>query len=202
MFAWIDIETTGLDYSKFSQPGPSRLLEIGVVVTDDDLNELGSIRVVVHHPEIDRHAYDPFVTSMHTANGLWDLVADPETSVPIWKASRMVTDFLDDFFVPTDVMKDRPPMAGSSVQFDRQWLEVHCPDIFRRFSYRNADISGIREFARRWTTYVVEPTAPVGAHRSIEDLRDTIELARVYKEMIFDVAEGAGPQGPAPRSAG
>lgn len=41
---WIDVETTGLDTDT------NLILEIVMVVTDRDLNEIDSMRLVLHHP--------------------------------------------------------------------------------------------------------------------------------------------------------
>lgn len=181
MFAWIDIETTGLE----ERAAGSRLLEVGMAVTTDDLELVGYTSRVIHWPGIEPHTYDDFVREMHEKSGLWELVAIETIAVPITQAERSFVDFMGDHF--DDV---RPPMAGSSVQFDRRWIAEFMPDLHECFHYRNEDVSGIREFARKWRPDLDDSTViQQELHRAIPDLLDSIQLARFYKEHLFNTTK-------------
>ncbi len=70
MIAWTDIESTGLD------PRKEHLLEVALVITDDELNEILATSLVMKPVgiEIDDVQMDPYVREMHTRNGLLDEV--------------------------------------------------------------------------------------------------------------------------------
>lgn len=68
MIAWTDIESTGLDEDK------DHLLEVALVITDDDLNEVSAASVVVQPVgvlDVEALDLDPEVRKMHTLNGLF-----------------------------------------------------------------------------------------------------------------------------------
>ena len=69
MIVWTDIESTGLDAKK------DHLLEVAIVITDDELNEVAHDVVVVQPVgvvDIDKLEMDPKVRKMHTDNGLFE----------------------------------------------------------------------------------------------------------------------------------
>lgn len=61
---WLDLETTGLD------PKKERILEVGVRITNEQLNVLASFSEVLSCPREVLLDMDPFVWGMHTKNGL------------------------------------------------------------------------------------------------------------------------------------
>ncbi|MDN5659091.1 exonuclease domain-containing protein, partial [Brevibacterium sandarakinum] len=74
LIVWIDTETTGLN------PDHDRLLEIAVVVTRNDLTEVGSFDIVIAPDEGVDATVDlmgSFVRDMHTSNGLIQDLAGP-----------------------------------------------------------------------------------------------------------------------------
>lgn len=67
MIVWLDLETTGLDPRKHS------ILEIAMIATDDNLNQIGDPFTAVIRP-LHLHGYevaDKYVLDMHTKSGLW-----------------------------------------------------------------------------------------------------------------------------------
>lgn len=68
MICWVDVEADGLDPS-------GHLLEVALVVTDDDLNEVSYIDVIINPVGIDLEEMiakcDPIVQKMHADNGLF-----------------------------------------------------------------------------------------------------------------------------------
>lgn len=69
MICWVDTETTGLDERN------GHLLEVALVVTDDNLNEVSHLSTVVRPVGVNLEELiakcDPVVQEMHTKNGLF-----------------------------------------------------------------------------------------------------------------------------------
>jgi oligoribonuclease len=73
-------------------------------------------------------------------------------------------------------------MCGSSVQFDRTWLDYWMPEFSAKFHYRNIDTSTVKELCRRMNKKAFAKVPPkVEAHRVIPDLHDTLEEFNHYR---------------------
>ena len=186
MIVWIDTETTGLD------PHDGQLLEIAVLVTDDDYNELFSCQRLVQNPELAPETWHEKVLEMHTASGLLDDLQAHRGDRPLaWQTPEAIEadliKILTDRFGADELRK--APLGGSSVQFDREWLKVHMPKLIALLHYRNADVSGVGEFVRR-----DNPKADARrrnqnlggvAHRALDDIRYSVAQARWYRDEMF-----------------
>lgn len=181
---FIDVETTGLI------PSEGLILEVGVIITDLNLIQKDVFQQAIwDSPSYDKHVtqatLDEFVWNMHTSSGL--IAEATSEGLPM----EAVEDELGEWLEGYGIGKDEP-MVGSSVQFDRMWLEMHMPSVFELFSYRNIDISSIKELCRRYNPPVYarldEVTHPKKAHRVIPDLEDSINELVFYRDnFIFDV---------------
>lgn len=173
MIAWVDVETTGLD------PRVHHLLEVGVIVTDDELDEVGRTSVLLAPPAHARVTMKAEVVAMHEDNGLWAEARD-EGYIDRYRAQSELCLFLRRMGADDAVM---PVMGGSSVHFDRAWLKYHLPLFEEMFHYRNIDVSTLKELNRRWH-FAEEWTGDRDIHRSLPDLEDTIAHLRHYHEAI------------------
>lgn len=174
---WVDLETTGLDEQS------DLLLEVGFIVTDADLIEVARASWVIPwrsprgHLDSVRTMADPAVRDMHDANGLW-----VEAGVAGAFDGRAVTAWVTEH-APTATL------AGSSIgQFDVRWLREWLPGVLDGRTHRVADISSLREYARRWAPQLVERVEAQAVnrkiHRVIPDLEDSIALARAWREAL------------------
>jgi len=183
MIVWTDLETTGLE------PKTGSILEIAIVVTDDDLNEVGEPIVSIVKP-IHMRGYevmDDYVKKMHTTSGLahqiWDLClyrgelvtgAEPphgytpplRDDLPrLGDVERMVIDELfmcgGDRAAYAKTLKGTP-FAGSSIHFDRAWLHEHMDDLDKLFSHRMIDVSSFTECAKRWAPEIYSKRPGLG----------------------------------------
>ncbi|WP_263310027.1 oligoribonuclease [Brachybacterium atlanticum] len=172
LIVWIDTETTGLD------PATDDLLEIAVVVTCNDLTELGAFNIVTTpadgaHAAIER--MDAFVHEMHTANGLIDAIEGSEAHAPR-TADALAAGAIDRF---TAGHTGPFLLGGNSITHDRGFLARHAPQTFSRLHYRSIDVSGIEQEMLR-DGYDQQITAwrdrfvPSDAHRALADIRDSI----------------------------
>ena len=90
------------------------------------------------------------------------------------------------FSVSTSPNLGTVPLCGNSIGTDRRFL-AHClPEIDEYLHYRSVDVSTVKELARRWypEAYANGPKK-AGAHRALDDIRESIQELRYYREAIF-----------------
>ncbi len=75
------------------------------------------------------------------------------------------------------------------------------PELEAYFHYRNLDVSTIKELARRWYPNL-KSFGKTSAHLALQDIRDSIEELRFYRERLFVVAGSAGASMPFHTSIG
>ena len=51
--------------------------------------------------------------------------------------------------------------------------------------YRIIDVSSIKELARRWSPETLTKVVKTGAHRALDDIKESIEELKVYKKHLF-----------------
>lgn len=173
-FLWCDSETTGLEVGK------EKVLEVAFVLTTQHLEVIDSVTTTVWDAGYEE-AWDnaiPFVREMHVKNGLID-EAFPH-GLHIAEAEQM----LADFFVAHSIGAD-DPLCGSSVQFDRGHLTRAMPSLMASISYRNIDVSTIKEIGHRVRPDVmlkrdIEWADTEPAHRAEPDCYETISEFDFY----------------------
>jgi oligoribonuclease (3'-5' exoribonuclease) len=183
VIVWTDIESTGLDENK------GHLLEVALVATDDDLNERTFTSVVVRPVGISIGAVEmPLVVrEMHEKSGLLKDVADENVAMRLYEGEQFLVDWLASTFGRIEDLL-QVPLAGSTIGFDRRWLSIHMPNVQKRFNHRSIDVSSFTELASRWapSVYANRPKQEKGvAHRALEDVRNSIEYLRYYRQSGF-----------------
>jgi len=192
---WTDIETTGLDENT------GMILEVACMVTDRYGYVLGSFETLVrdshYQPETTRQGCIDFVQTMHDKSGLWDLI--DQASIHTWSVSdayQALEDFLEDFF-PTPVARENLlPLSGSSVHFDRKWMEHHFPGLLSQWtSHRDIDVSSTKEQIKLHNpdlmAHLENFWTPISAHRGTPDLIDSIMEYRFQIAEFFWTRENA-----------
>lgn len=170
---WIDLEMTGLD------PEKERIIEIATIVTDSELNLVAEGPVIaVHQPDSLLDAMDEWCTNTHGANGLTQRVKESSTSEA--EAEQQTLDFLAKYLEP-----GKSPLCGNSIGQDRRFLVKYMPKLEAFFHYRNLDVSTIKELARRWRPDVLAGVMKQGSHLALDDIRDSINELRHYREQFF-----------------
>lgn len=176
---WVDIENFGLAVSE------DLLLEVGFVITDLELNMIDEHSVVIwDEPHYDRYSRmqgnpdESYVLNMHTENGLF---AEAQS---IGLGMNEAGQYIEDWIRSHGITKEEP-MCGSSVQFDRERITHFWPRVASQFSYRNIDVSTLKEIASGYNPNVLKLfPKPISHHRSIPDCYDTINEFGIYLDNL------------------
>ncbi len=184
VLAWIDLETTGL-----KPVTEHRILEYALVFTDLELNELGATtHIVPQNVTIARSLMDDYVIKMHTDNKLLEELTSYEPRALQYDDS--VAD--EEQIILSGVMQDVKDkvteedvifvIAGSTVGFDKGFIEHHMPKLFAELHYRQLDVSvykvGFPE---------IFGTATSDAHRAMADIRASIQHHRHMRRIVQSV---------------
>ena len=172
---WVDCEMTGLDI------GTDALIEIAALVTDSELNVLGTgVDVVIHASEEALAGMPEVVVEMHARSGLTEAVRASTVSLP--EAQQMVLDYVSTW-VPE---AHTAPLCGNSIATDRAFLSRDMPELDGWLHYRMVDVSSIKELCRRWypRVYFAQPQKGM-SHRALADIRESIRELRYYRQTLF-----------------
>ncbi len=170
---WIDLEMTGLD------PEKEKIIEMATIVTDSELNLVAEGPVIaIHQPDSLLNAMDDWCTKTHGESGLTQRVKDSKVSER--EAEQETIEFLK-----LHVEPGKSPLCGNSIGQDRRFLVKYMPELEGFFHYRNLDVSTIKELARRWRPDVLAGVKKKGSHLALDDIRDSINELRHYRETFF-----------------
>ena len=170
---WIDLEMTGLD------PDQERIIEIATIVTDSELNTIEEGPVIaVHQSDSLLNSMDEWCTRTHGESGLTQRVRDSRISEI--DAEQQTLEFLQRYLEP-----GQSPLCGNSIGQDRRFLVKYMPELEAFFHYRNLDVSTVKELARRWRPEVLDGVQKKGSHLALDDIRDSINELRHYREHFF-----------------
>ena len=171
---WVDLEMSGLDAER------ERILEIATIVTDGELNVVAEgPEIVVHQPESVLAAMNDWNQKHHGESGLIDRVR--ASAIDEAEAERQTL-----AFVSAHVPASSAPLAGNSIHQDRLFLARYMRAFESHLHYRNVDVSTVKELVRRWypAVYDARPKKK-GSHRALDDIRESIEELRYYREAAF-----------------
>jgi oligoribonuclease len=183
VLVWMDLEMTGLD------PTRNVIVEIATLVTDDRLEIIAEgPDLVVHQPPQALAAMEDVVREMHTRSGLLPAIEASTTSLA--DAGAATLDFIRQH-VPTP---RSVPLCGNSIGTDRRFLATYLPEIEDFLHYRSVDVSTLKELALRWAPEVVE-SAPKKetTHRALDDIRESVNELRWYREHLFRLSAPDAP---------
>lgn len=172
---WIDMEMTGLD------PETCKVLEIATIVTDAQLNVLAEGPVIaVHQPDSILDTMDEWCTRVHGNSGL--TARCRESRIDEAEAARQTIAFLSDY-----VDAGKSPLCGNTIGQDRRFMVKYMPELEEYFHYRSIDVSTIKELAKRWQPEVLDGFEKKGVHLALDDIRESIEELRYYREKVFSI---------------
>jgi oligoribonuclease len=164
------------------------IVEIACIVTDADLAPLDEgIDLVTHASADELSRMDDFVKHMHTKSGLLPEIQASVVSVAA--AQEQVLAYVKQH-VP---VPGTAPLCGNSIGVDRRFLDRYMRELDGYLHYRSIDVSSLKELCRRWypAIYRKRP-GKAETHRALDDIRESIEELRYYREHLF-VAPPATP---------
>ena len=170
---WIDLEMTGLDHTK------DKILEIATLVTDANLNILNEAPTFyISQPQSIIDNMDEWNSKHHSDSGLLDLIRTK--GVCEKHAETGVLEAITPYIIP-----GVSPLCGNSIWQDRRFLERYMPELNNIFHYRNVDVSSVKELVRRWFPEIATELKKNGAHRALEDIKESIMELRYYRDRCF-----------------
>lgn len=183
-FLWCDLETTGLEPFK-----GDKMLEFAFKLTPLDIfceEDPQAIKPIwyyqksVHFSRSEAAALkfsSPFVYDMHTKNGLLEECAVSDVTCD--QVEIEVCKELDRLHSELGIKKGSVILAGSSIHFDRKWLEWFTPEICERLHYRIMDVSSLYPVLDMLR---INRLSFPKVHRAMADIDRTIaELADMLK---------------------
>lgn len=185
----VDIETTG---KHPREPGKiPAILSLGVIVFDRTWQEIAAKEWIVAYNtndlEVILEGMDPEVHAMHMASGLIsqlrrasELLDDTSPHAIGRRPTRLSEVEREAIEFIAAQQGAGSPMFGSSVHFERKWLDVFMPKLNALFHYRNLDASSLAEMAKLDDLKLHRgKEAKVSKHSTLSDVRDSAALARL-----------------------
>ena len=169
---WIDLEMTGLD------PDIHVILEIATIITDFDLHILAEGPVIaIARTQKELSRIDGWSFEHHSNSGLLQRVE--ESSVGIEEAEKLTLDFIKEW-----VGIHESPLCGNSVHQDRLFLRKEMKNLESYLHYRLIDVSTLKGLAQHWYS-TLEKFPKKSTHLALDDIYESIEELRYYRENIF-----------------
>ncbi|GIC87090.1 oligoribonuclease [Aspergillus udagawae] len=175
---WIDCEMTGLN------PETDTILQICCYITDANLNLLdpAGFETIIHHDRSVLESMSPWCVDTHGRTGLTAAVLASTTNPAAAAASLLA-------YIQRYVPHPRTALlAGNSVHADKMFLAKEpYKAVLEWLHYRILDVSAFKEAARRWggETLLREVPPKKEVHLAREDILESIEEMRFYKERLF-----------------
>jgi oligoribonuclease len=168
---WMDLEMTGLD------PKEDRILEVAVIATDWDFNEIASYTAVTK--------VDASIVDERMVGEFWEkfpqvreaLVAQNLEGRDGEAVEDELLAFIDEHFeAGTRIL-----LAGNSIHQDRKFIENEWKRLDERLHYRMLDVSAWKVvFGGKYKKQFAKPEA----HRALEDIRGSIEELKYYLQKV------------------
>ena len=171
---WIDLEMSGLDIQR------DKILEIVCLITDIELNIVAEKEpIVISQPQELIENMDRWNILHHTQSGLVDALRKSKWSTE--EAEREILDFVKEYCEPQEA-----PLCGNSVWMDRLFLRMQMPLLEQYLYYRVIDVSTVKQLANFWYGKPGEELyKKKNAHRALDDIKESIEELKFYREHFF-----------------
>ncbi len=170
---WMDLEMTGLD------PERDCILEIATIITDHNLEVVAEGPALAIHQSQERlDGMDDWNRSHHGASGLSARVLASDLTVRTAEEATLA-------FIKTYCPPRTSPLCGNSIWQDRRFLANEMKELEAYLHYRVIDVSTIKELVRRWYPTGPRPPEKKNSHLALDDIRESIEEMRFYREHYF-----------------
>ena len=181
--AWVDIETSGLD------PVRDRVVEIAVLVTDGDLNELDLYEQKIRLDTVGRLAASPRALAI---NGYTDVgwADEPLSCEAIWKRVYDMTDRailggqnviqFDSKFIAAEMMR-----FGLRPNWDRRMADTYADSIRTMYALDVRHPETDKPTAALEFVYDALGGPPMPAHRALADVRRAMFVYNTFNRAFL-----------------
>ena len=181
----LDIETSGLDEKS------GVIFELGIAHVSTDLEILDTFHSYIFGQPEWNHFYNvwdetDYAFKMHQKSGLVAELAQFDAPLSEFEKGDVEWDAIS-WLLGRGVQDNKSePMVGSSIHFDRKWLDHHMPRLAGIFGYRNIDASSNGEWAKKFRpdidAKIRSEVNPQMKHRVIPDIQDTVDLFKLQRK--------------------
>ena len=166
------MEMTGLE------PDQCTILEIASVMTTSELDVIArGPHLVIHHDDAVLAGMSDWCKQHHGASGLTEASRASTVSLADAEAQTLA-------FVREHTNAAASPLCGNSVDLDHRFIQHHMRGLAGFLAERVIDVTALKELARRWFPGT-KPPAKTDTHRALEDILESIEELRFYKQHVF-----------------
>lgn len=164
---WMDLEMTGLD------PIEDRILEVAVVATDWDMNEIATYEAV--------KKVGPNLVKARMVGEFWEKYSHVRDALMTQNLSgkngRTVENELLEFIDEHFDADTRVILAGNSIHQDRKFIDNEWHRLSERLHYRMLDVTAWKLVMEgKYKKKFAKPEQ----HRALEDIRGSIEELTYY----------------------
>ena len=194
---WIDLETGGLNDDKIKLDEPIQMpngrviehisgsqyhsiLEIGIVITDNDLNPLAEYQAEIKQSKLAMKKMDKWSIEQHAKTGLTQRCLDSNKTLE--QVEQECIDFLNE-----NGISERTPMAGSSIHFDHEFIIHQMPNLASKFSHQHIDVTSLHNLYKYKYPEIAQQVKDLKSnvtHLVIDDIKDSIKIADLYSALI------------------
>ena len=153
---WIDLEMTGLD------PESQRIIEVAVLVTDFELNELGRLERIIH--QSDAVLENAEAWPKENMASLFDQVRESKHVEADVQAELCQ-------LVQVHFGNEKAILAGNSIHQDRKFIRQWWADLESLLHYRMLDVSTLKVWLQGSKQVVFDKSE---THRAMDDILESI----------------------------
>jgi len=169
---WMDLEFTGLSDDQV-------IIETACIITDKNLEILEEgPNLIIHRSQEELDRIEAWPLKVHTESGLLEKVK--KSKIKISEAEKINIDFISKW-----VEKKEGLLCGNSIHIDRKYIRKEMPVLDDYLHYRMIDVSSFKEVIKRWFKPIKNEPQKQNTHLALDDIRESIEELRWYKENYF-----------------
>ncbi len=178
---WIDLETTGLDKKS------DVILEISCFLTTKDLTliEESGFNLIIYQSDSTLSKMDYWARNHHGKSGLTQKCKEQDSSITISKADELLSNYINKLIFPTcsKIINRSLVLAGSSIWYDRSFIDRDLPKTSLLLGPRMIDVSSLNEIGLRHNIQLMKQRPKKsGKHRAKDDILESIDELRWYTE--------------------